>query len=215
MNANLQEATLTAPDISCGDRSVETIAKDFVMRRQEEARDPLEAVRRVRQVRRFRPDPVPKDALRELLEIARWTGSARNSQPWRFVVVADKERLRQLSQVRPPIAWIAEAPLAIAIVLNGANETTEAYDEGRVAERLLVGAQLLGLGGAVAWFGDAAQRAAARQILGVPAGRTVRSVVVLGCPDAAGEPTESNGVPGGRRPLTELVSYERFAESHG
>jgi multiple sugar transport system ATP-binding protein len=48
------------------------------------------------------------------------------------------------------------------------------YDEGRVTERLLIGARLLGLGGGTAWFGDAAQQARGKEILGIPAERTAR-----------------------------------------
>ena len=116
-------------------------------------------IRNVRQARLYKPDPVPEDVLNELLEIARWTGSSRNTQPWEFIVITDREQLRKISQVRTPINWVADAPLAIAIVLNGENPLSEAFDEGRVTERLLIGARLLGLGGGTAWFGDDAQQA--------------------------------------------------------
>jgi nitroreductase len=149
--------------------------------------------------------------VRELLEIARWTGSARNAQPWHLTVITDRARLQDLSRVRPPIAWIADAPLAIAIVLDGVNETTEAYDEGRVVERLLIGARLLGLGGGTAWFGDQTQRAEAKRLLGVPEDRMARSVIALGYPAAVTDVTPMP-VEGGRRPLSELVSYDGFGE---
>ncbi len=166
----------------------------------------VEEMRKVRQARLYRPDPVPTDVLNELLEIARWTGSSRNSQPWHFVVVTDKEQLRQLSQLRPPITWVADAPLGIAIVLEGASETSEAYDEGRVTERLLVGAHMLGLGGGTAWFGEAAQQAKAKEILGVPAERTARSLVVLGYPTTTKDHRPNANIPG-RKPLSEIASY--------
>lgn len=171
-------------------------------------REATEEIRKVRQARRYRPDPVPDDVLHELLEIARWTGSSRNTQPWHFVVITDKEQLRQISRLRPPIAWVAEAPLAIAIVLDGASETSEAYDEGRVTERLLIGARLLGLGGGIAWFGDDAQQAEAKRILGIPAERAARSVVVIGYPTTTKD-HRPNPVEGGRKPLSEIVSYDR------
>ena len=50
----------------------------------------LEQVRKVRQVRQYRPDPVPAEAVDQLLEIARWTGSSRNTQPWHFILIRDK-----------------------------------------------------------------------------------------------------------------------------
>ena len=176
------------------------------------AAEAVEAVRTVRQVRQYRPDPVPDDVLAALLEVARWTGSSRNTQPWRFVVVTDKERLRQISEVRTPINWVAGAPLAIAIVLDGKNPISEAYDEGRITERLLIAARLLGLGGGTAWYGDEAQQAQAKRILGIPAERTARSVVVIGYPTTTKDP-RPNPVEGGRKPLAEIVSYERFGAS--
>ncbi|CAA9561589.1 MAG: Nitroreductase [uncultured Thermomicrobiales bacterium] len=166
-------------------------------------------IRRVRQIRQYRPDPIPDDVLTELLEVARWTGSSRNTQPWHFVVLTDPERLRQISEVRDAINWVATAPLAIAIVLDGRNESSEAYDEGRVTERLLVAARFFGVGGGTAWFGNADQQAAAKRILGVPDGRTARSVVALGYPITAEDP-RPNRAAGGRKPLAEIVSRERF-----
>ena len=70
--------------------------------------DVVEQIRTVRQARLYRPDPVPADVLDRLLEVARWTGSSRNTQPWHFVVITDREQLRQVSsgagdfQVRAP-----------------------------------------------------------------------------------------------------------------
>ena len=166
------------------------------------AREMVEEVRKVRQARQYRPEPVSQEALAQLLEVARWTGSSRNSQPWHFIVVTDKEQLRQIAQIRPPINWVADAPLAIAIVLDGANEASEAYDEGRVTERLLIAARLLGLGGGTAWFGDAGQQAQGKAILGIPAERTARSVVVIGHPASTQDPRPGRAA-GGRKPPAE------------
>ncbi len=178
----------------------------------ENARESIEAIRTVRQARQYRPDAVPEDVLAMLLEIARWTGSSRNTQPWHFVVVTDKELLRRIGEIRPPINWVAEAPLAIAIVLDGRNEASEAFDEGRVTERLLVAARLLGLGGGTAWFGDAAQREEGKRILGIPPERTARSVVVLGYPETTKDHRPGGPTPG-RKPLSELISRERFGQA--
>lgn len=173
------------------------------------ARQVVEEIRKVRQARQYRPDPVPDDVVEELLQIARWTGSSRNTQPWHFIVINDKQQLQAISQLRTPINWVADAPLAIAIVLNGGSEVSEAYDEGRVSERLMIGAHILGLGGGVAWFGDASQEADAKEMLGIPQERTARSVVVLGYPTTTKDP-RPNPAASGRKPLEELVSYNRM-----
>ena len=172
----------------------------------------IEQMRLVRQARRYEPGPVDEATISQLLEIARWTGSSRNTQPWHFIVVTDKEQLRQISEVRTPINWVADAPLAIAIVLDGKSEVSEAFDEGRVSERLLIVARLLGLGGGTAWFGDEGQQARGKEILGIPAERTARSVVVIGKPITFNDHRPNPSTPG-RRPIDEVVSYERLGET--
>jgi nitroreductase len=169
----------------------------------------LELMRKARQFRQYRPDPVPDEALHELLELARWTGSSRNTQPWHFIVITDKDVLYQVSRVRTPINWVADAPLAIGIVLNGGDIASEAFDEGRVTERLLIGARLLGLGAGTAWFGDAGQVAEGKRILGIPEEKTARSVVAIGYPITSKDPRPNPSQPG-RKPLSELVSYNRY-----
>ena len=173
-----------------------------------------ELIRTVRQARQYAPDPVPDDVVDTLLEVARWTGSSRNSQPWHFIVITDKEQLRRISQLRTPINWVAEAPLGIAIVLDGADAASEAYDEGRLTERILIAARGLGLGGGVAWYGDAAQQAEGKRILGIPPERTARSVVIVGYATSIKDP-RPNARAGGRKELSEIVSYDRWGRSKG
>jgi nitroreductase len=167
---------------------------------------------RVRQVRQYNPDPIPQDVVDELLQVARWTGSSRNTQPWHFIVVTDRDKLEQISQLRTPINWVAESPLGIAIVLDGENPVGEAYDEGRVSERLLIAARLLGYGGGVAWYGDDALQSKAKRILGIPEDKTARSIVMFGKTVSAKDP-RPNPARSGRKPLEEIVSYQAFGES--
>jgi nitroreductase len=170
----------------------------------------IERMRTVRQIRQYKPESVPDDIVNELLKVARWTGSSRNTQPWHFVVVTDKEQLRKISQLRTPINWLAAAPLGIAIVLDGAG-VSEAYDEGRVTERILIAAHSLGYGAGVAWFGDDTQQAEAKRILAVPAERTARSMVMIGRAITAKDP-RPNPRPGGRKALSDIVSYDRYSK---
>ncbi|HEV8656260.1 MAG TPA: nitroreductase family protein [Candidatus Limnocylindria bacterium] len=169
----------------------------------------IDRIRTVRQIRQYAADEIPDAVTKQLLQVARWTGSSRNTQPWHFIVVTDKEQLRKIGQLRPPINWLAGAPLGIAIVLDGAG-VSEAYDEGRVTERILIAAHNLGYGGGVAWYGDDAQQAEAKRILGIPAERTARSIVMIGRPVSTKDP-RPNPRRGGRKPLSEIVSYDRYS----
>src|SRR5438046_478700 len=93
---------------------------------------------------------------------------------------------------------------SIASTTADSASRSEWYDEGRVSERLLIGAHMLGYGGGRAWFGDDAQQAEAKRILGIPSERTARSMVTIGRPTSSKDP-RPNSRTGGRKPLSELV----------
>lgn len=172
-------------------------------------RETVRALRKVRQNREYTSEPISSEDLQELLEVARWTGSSQNTQPWHFVVVTDKEALRTIGAQRPNIGWVGDAPLAIALVMNGANPTSEYYDEGRVTERLLIAARELGLGAGTAWIGDEPQQTAIKELLGVPQDRILRSVVVVGHPQP-GATHKLGRTTSGRRSLDEVISWGTF-----
>lgn len=50
----------------------------------------IEAIRTRRSIRSFKPDPVPKEVLEELLDVCRWAPSGGNAQPWNFAVLGGK-----------------------------------------------------------------------------------------------------------------------------
>ena len=65
----------------------------------------LTALRRTRQIRQFSAEPVAEADFQAILEVARWSGSSMNRQPWSFIVVrrrADLEHLPQVSRPCPP-----------------------------------------------------------------------------------------------------------------
>lgn len=66
----------------------------------------LEAIIRGRRsVRRFRPDPVPRDAVERILEAGRWAPSPHGSQPWRFAVLTRPEIKARLAEAMAE-AWL-------------------------------------------------------------------------------------------------------------
>jgi nitroreductase len=181
------------------------------MARVDNVHDVLEQINKVRQVRQYEDKPISDEIVEQLLEIARWTGSSRNTQPWHFIVIDDRDKLKQISELRTPINWVAEASLAIGIVLDGKNENSEAYDEGRVTERLMIAAHLLGLGAGTAWYGDEPLQEKAKEILSIPKERTARSVVAIGHRISAKDP-RPNPAMSGRHPLSEIVSHNTFGQ---
>lgn len=170
--------------------------------------DILTTLRTLRQSRRFDGSPIDPDDLRTILEIARWTGSARNDQPWQLVVVDDRELLARLAHVRELNAWVEGAACAIVIVFPDGVGVTTPYDEGRLSERVMLAADALGYGSGTAWYTEDEHFVAVKELLGVPQEAHLLSLIAIGrvSDGPAGPPRR----PGGRKPLEEIVSYNAF-----
>ena len=176
-----------------------------------EAEDAIRPLLRVHQVRQFTDEPVDAEALDAIADAARWSGSSANSQPWRFILIRERETLRRLADSNPPSTRsLATAAAAVAIVLpevKGA-AVSNAFDEGRATERILVAATLLDLGAGIAWL-SAEARLAVGELLGVPEGRFVRTLVAIGHPtDRASRRKSTHGEA--RLPRSETVFSERW-----
>jgi nitroreductase len=175
--------------------------------------DPLDHLRpliRTRQYRLFTEEPVAEAHLAALVEVARWSGSSRNSQPWRFIVLRDVALIRALGEAGHPQTrslHTAMAAIAISMPQDDSKGVGYAYDEGRVAERILIGASMLGLGAGIAWILPAVRPRAA-ELIGLPDDRFVRTIMAIGHPSAEGRAPKS--APGeARLPREELVDWRR------
>jgi nitroreductase len=166
---------------------------------------------RTRQVREFTDEPVDRAALDALADVARWSGSSKNSQPWRFIVVTERDTLRRLADSGMPYTralQTAAAAIAITLPEQPGWKISHAYDEGRAAERILVAAGLLGLGAGIAWVSGEG-RPAVGEALGLPEDRFVRTVVALGHPTPVAKRPKSG--PGeARLAREETVFAERW-----
>jgi len=171
----------------------------------------LRALRQVRQYRDFTAEPASEAELQAIVDVARWSGSSRNNQPWRFIVIRDSLALRRIAEVGlPQTRSLATATAAIAITLpsDPSRAISDAYDDGRAAERILIAASFLGLGGGIAWIrSDVRQEVGT--ILALPGERMVRTIVSLGHPsDGARAPKSAPGEA--RLPREELVFQDRW-----
>jgi nitroreductase len=175
-----------------------------------ETAEAIDLLRILRTVRRFTDQPVPQAVLDDLLTVARWSGSANNRQPWVFVVVRDRETLRRLSELEGYVGHLAAAALAIVLVMDGNPDQVEqeTFDEGVLSQRLQLAAQAHGLGSAIGWF-HGEGRQTAKEILGIPRERLVRTALSFGYEDAGAEDARVHP-PQARKPLAKIVRYERF-----
>lgn len=177
--------------------------------------DTTRFLRDLRAVRRFEGRPIPDDVLADILETARWTGSAKNAQPWHLVVVTERGTLEQLSKLAPFGQHVAQAPAAIAIVMSERSRS-RSFDEGRIAERIMLAAWAHDVGGCVATLFPEEREDEALELLGGPGGAGLRTVVALGYPAdenarfVSSTPHLKAVVPLGRKPLDEIVSSERI-----
>ncbi len=177
----------------------------------ESAKRLIAFLRKLRAVRQFRPDPIPQEIINDVLEVARWSGSASNRQPWEFIVIRKRETLRALAAVEGYASHLANAPLGIVLVMAGEQDQAEqeTFDEGRLSERIMLAAAAYGVGSSIGWFKGKGVRAA-KEILGIPEHRLVRTAISLGYPDeqalrARPKPAQA------RKLLAALVHEERYS----
>src|SRR5687768_16202476 len=104
---------------------------------------PTRLLRTCQEVRDYGERPIPEDVLLGILEVARWTGPSKNSQPWELVVVGDRETLARLAAVVPDAEQVAQAPLTVVQVTTSAERVG---DLGRQAERIMLAARSHGIG---------------------------------------------------------------------
>lgn len=176
--------------------------------------DPSTAVQpllRARQVREYTDEPVDPAQLDALADVARWSGSSQNSQPWRFILIREAATLRAIAEAGLPQTrslLTAQAAIAIAVAEEKGRGISRAYDEGRAAERIMIGASMLGLGAGIAWL-LAEARPKVGVLLGLPNPWFVRTIVALGHPtERARQPKAVQGE--GRLPREEAVFQERW-----
>lgn len=164
----------------------------------------LAALTGLRSTRTFTDEPVAAADLDRIVDAARWTGSARNRQPWRFVAVTDGTTKRHLGNLGAYAGHLAAAPLVLVVLSADDGMSDTEFDVGRVVQSLSLAAQALGFGSCVATLFPAANVAAAATLLGVPAGWRPRHALSIGRP-APLVPRGMLAVPSGRLPVDRLL----------
>ena len=169
-----------------------------------------EFLRTLRQTRSYASEPVSDDVVASILEVARWTGSGGNKQPWRLVVVRDQATRDQIAAAKSDTGWVADAPVVIGVVTSGKTAESARFDAGRLVERMMLAATANGLAAAVIGFGapDSDPATTARRLLNVPDDLWITHAVVIGHPGPSD--SEEGSKRGGRKPLSEIVVQERF-----
>jgi nitroreductase len=163
--------------------------------------DAYRAVVDKRDQRFFLDRPLPEEVLRRILQAARMTGSSKNSEPNRLVVVRERARLAALAALSPYAKFIARSAATVVIAQTQKHE----FDAGRCAQNMMVAAWGDGVGSCPAHLPEPE----VAKLLGIPAALLVNRVIAFGYvdPDRAAAPAS---VARKRKPLTELVHWETW-----
>jgi nitroreductase len=163
-----------------------------------------------REVRRYQDRPIPDAVMTQILEAGRASGSSRNRQPWRFVVITDRARLREVSARMARPANVSDCAAAIIVAVATARS---AFDGGRTAQNMMLAAWTLGIGTCPNTPMDEAGLKAA---LGLPEDMAIPTVLSLGYPAPGERRPRRRADPAGvlqrinRLPLGDLVYRERY-----
>jgi len=157
----------------------------------------LTAIRTKRSIRRFTDVPVPEETIRQILNAGRHAQSSKNEQPWTFILIQDKERLKAVSTCGNYAGHIAGAAFAILLV----DHSNWSFDIGQAAAYLQLAACDLGVNSCIAYFGFQDQL---KELLGIPAEASVEIGISFGY--SAEEPRQRNKA--GRKSLDEIVRKE-------
>ena len=163
--------------------------------------DAYRAVVDKRDQRIFLERPIAEETLRRILQAGRMTGSSKNREPNRFVVVRERAQVTAIAGLGPQARWVASAAVVIVIVQTERHE----YDAGRCAQNMMVVAWGEGVGSCPAHVDEAKLGA----LLGVPDGLHVNRLIAFGYVDPA-RPGVPKTVARRRRPLDELTHFERW-----
>ena len=154
-------------------------------------------------VKGFRSDPVPEWVLNKILGAGRWTPSQRNRQPWHLIVVQERDTLERLASLTSSGAYIAEAPVAIAVAMDSTRLAL--FEAGRLIENMLLVAWSEGVGTSMVggWDQDGV-----KELLGIPPEMEFVTAMPYGYPTEA-----AKSVGKRRKPLSETVHGERYGQS--
>tara|TARA_B100002003_G_scaffold18871_1_gene15648 strand:- start:807 stop:1328 length:522 start_codon:yes stop_codon:yes gene_type:complete len=166
-----------------------------------------EAIQTRLTVRQFKPDAVPDDVVMKLLRAGQWAPSSRNLQPWHFIVVRDRDMLKQIGAVATSGSFVADAPMAIAIAMDNADRAE--LDAGRALQQMELVAWDEGLGTCFVGLRVEEQNRKVKELLGIPEGMELITILPFGYRDE-----KLRGTRRRREALSGIAHDERFGQAN-
>ncbi|MBN2155526.1 MAG: nitroreductase family protein [Candidatus Lokiarchaeota archaeon] len=113
----------------------------------------LHLMKERRSIRKFKSAMIEEEKIQQILEAARWTQSASNRQPWRFIVIKNKETITKLQSAAKFGNFVADAPVVIAIIADKKRSPNwYIHDTSMVAHQICLMAWSLKIG--TCWIGS-------------------------------------------------------------
>lgn len=144
----------------------------------------LTTIKNRRSIRRYTKENVPDKAIEAVLEAGRWAPSGLNNQPWKFVIIKDREVKQQLSTLTESsgIVKLCNACIAVFYYLPGGyNRDKDILAIGACVQNMLLAAHSLGIG--TVWLGEILNRKSdVNKLIGVMDDCELMAVVALGHP---------------------------------
>ena len=162
----------------------------------------FEAVRTALAIRNYKETPVPPEVVRRIVEAGCLTGSAMNGQPWHFIVVDEKGTLNQLGAIARTGPYVAQAPLAIVVVIERTKFSVS--DASRAIQAMILTAWSEGIGSN--WVGFMGLDAV-KPLLGIPKELDVLAIIPFGYPPQPVGKGKKN-----RKSLSEIAHRGRFGQ---
>ena len=168
--------------------------------------DVYQCIRSRRTVRDYKPDPIPQELVRKILQAGRWAPSSSNTQKWHFIAVQNRDTLAALGKIATHGPFIGQAPLTIAVVMDDAPRPQ--LDAGRALQQMELMAWSEGVGMCFVGVREADQQQAIKELLGIPEGMELITLLPFGY---RADGPEGPGTP--RKAINEIVHWERFGET--
>ena len=168
--------------------------------------DVYQAIKSRRTVRDYKPDPIPQELVRKILQAGRWAPSSSNTQKWHFIAIQDRDTLAALGKIAIHGPFIGQAPLAIAVLMDDAPRPQ--LDAGRALQQMELMAWSEGVGMCFVGVREADQQKAIKELLGIPEGMELITVLPFGY---RADGAKGQGTP--RKAIEEIVHWERFGET--
>ncbi len=107
----------------------------------------IDLIQKRRSCRSFLPQFIPEDVLKSILKASLLAPSSKNSRPWEFVIIENKEVIQKLSECKPHgAAFLCKAPMAIVILANPLKSDVWIEDCSIATILMQLAAEDLGLG---------------------------------------------------------------------